>query len=213
MKPDFVANVMLSVLFGMLAIPFVTVGIRGLKTRRPFLTSVTLPFLIMLILCISLVSLPLMFSFAENIPIWYWSLPILCACSILVSYYVMKGFIAFGVTFTLIYRSLLETLENLEIPYEETRPMRTLRFVPLGRARAIKLKSGGGYLFVSTLIGAVHLKVTKSQHQPELKEIVDAMNEQFHTYPSRTDLTSFAFYTVVALLLFALSVVFLTGFY
>ena len=31
MKPDFVANVMFSILFGMLAIPFLAVGIRGLK--------------------------------------------------------------------------------------------------------------------------------------------------------------------------------------
>lgn len=185
MKPDFVADVMFSVLFGM--IPFLAVGIHGLKTRRPFLTSVAWPFLTMLILCISLLLLPVIFSFAEHLPIRYWSLPMLCACSILVSYYVMKGFMAFGVTYTLIYGSLLETLEKFQIPYEETRPMRTLRFVPLGRARAIKLKSGGGYLLVSTFIGAVHLKVTKSRHQPELRKIVNVINEQFCTYPSRTD--------------------------
>ena len=42
MKPDFVANVMFSILCGMLAIPFLAIGIQGLKTRRPFLTSMRL---------------------------------------------------------------------------------------------------------------------------------------------------------------------------
>ncbi len=54
MKPDFVANMMFSILCGMLAFPFLAIGIRGLKTRRPFLISLRLRFLIMLIYCISL---------------------------------------------------------------------------------------------------------------------------------------------------------------
>lgn len=81
----------------------------------------------------------------------------------------------------------------------------------LGRARAIKLKSFGGYLLVSTLIGTVHLKVTKHQHEPELRETVNAMNEHFRTSTVRTNLPPFPLHVILEVLLLAVVVTIFSG--
>ncbi|MDE0185785.1 MAG: hypothetical protein OXP71_10055 [Candidatus Poribacteria bacterium] len=81
----------------------------------------------------------------------------------------------------------------------------------LGRARAIKLKSFGGYLLVSTLIGTVHFTVTEDWHEPELREIVDAMNEHFRTSTVRTNLTPFPLHVILEVLLLAVVVTFFYG--
>ena len=209
MKPDFVANVMFSILFGMLAIPFLAVGIRGLKTRRPFLTSMRLPLLMMLVYCISLLLLFLFFSFSEPILVLRWTPLLLCACSLLMLCYSMKGYMASGVTFTPFRHGLLATLEKLQFPYEEPSSLRRFQSPILGRT--IQLKSGEAELQASMWLGAIHLKVKHSQHYPLLREIVDAMNEHFRTSPVRTNITPFAFDLIVAVLLLAVGVMFFSS--
>ncbi len=207
MKPDFVANVMFSILFGMLAVPFIAIGIQGLKTRRPFLTSMRLPFLMMVVYCISLLIQFLFFSFSEPILALRWTPLLLCACSLLMLCFATKGYMAFGVTYTPFRQGLLTTLEKLQFSYEEPSSLRRLHSPP--SRRAIQLKSGEAELQASMWMGAIHLKLKQSQHYPLLREIANAMNEHFRTSPARTNITSFAFDLIVALLLLAIGVMFL----
>ncbi len=207
MKPDFVANVMFSILCGMLAFPFLAIGIRGLKTRRPFRASLRLPIWMMLIFCISLLIQFLFFSFSDSVLVLRWTPLLLCAFSLLMLCFATKGYMAFGVTYTPFRQGLLATLEKLQFPYEEPSSLRRLQLPLLGRA--IQLKSGEVELQASMWMGAIHLKVKRSQHYPLLREIADAMNEHFRTSPVRTNITSFAFDLIVALLLLAIGVMFL----
>ena len=209
MKPDFVANVMFSILFGMLAIPFLAVGIRGLKTRRPFLISMRLPFLMMLVYCVALLLLFLFFSFSEPNLFLRWAPLLLCACSLLMLCYSMKGYMASGVTFTPFRHGLLATLDKLQFPYEEPSSLRRFQSPLLGRT--IQLKSGEAELQASMWMGAIHLKVIHSQHYPLLREIADAMNEHFRTSPVRTNLAPFAIDLVAAALFLAVGVMFISS--
>ena len=204
MKPDFVVNVMFSILIGMLAIPFLSVGIRGLKTRRPFLTSMRLPLLMMLVYCISLLLLFLFFSFSEPIPVFRWAPLLLCACSLLMLCYTMKGYMASGVTYTPFRHGLLATLDKLQFPYEEPSSLRRLQSPLFGRT--IQLKSGEAELQASMWMGAIHLKVKHSRHYPLLREIAEAMNEHFRTSPVRTNMMPFALDLLVAVLFLAVGV-------
>lgn len=208
MKPYFVANMMFSILCGMLAFPFLAIGIRGLKTRRPFLASLRLPIWMMLIFCISLLVQFLFLSFSESILVLRWAPLLLCACSLLMLCFATKGYMAFGVTFTPFRQGLLATLEKLQFPYEEPSSLRRLQLPLLGRT--IQLKSGEAELQASMWMGAIHLKVKQSQHYPLLREIADATNEHFRTSPVRANITPFAFDLVVAALLLAIGAIFLS---
>lgn len=209
MKPDFVVNVMFSILFGMLAIPFLAVGIRGLKTRRPFLTSMRLPLLMMLVYYISLLLLFLFFSLSEIDPVLRWAPLLLCSCGLLALCYSMKGYMASGVTFTPFRHGLLSTLDKLRLPYEEPSSLRRLRSPLFGRT--IQLKSGEAELQASMWMGAIHLKVKQSRHYPLLREIADAMNEHFRTSPVRTNMMPFALDLLMGTLFLAVGVMFFTG--
>ena len=206
MKPDFIVNVMFSILFGMLAIPFLAVGIRGLKTRRPFLTSMRMPLLMMLFYCITLLLLFLFFSFSKSIPVLRWASLLLCASSLLMLCYSMKGYMASGVTYTPFRHGLQSTLEKLQLPYEEPSSLRRLQTPLLGRT--LQLKSGEAEMQVSMWMGAIHLKVKQSRHYPLLREIADAMNEHFHTSAVRTNMIPFALDLLVAALFLAVGVMF-----
>ena len=220
MKPDFYIIVVFLIALGMMTIPFLVVGIRGLKTQRPFLISLRWPDAMMFVVVIA--SLLLLFLFvlfmiskiskiSQPIPLTILSSLLLSACSLLLSGYIllivwdaMKGFMAFGVTYTPFREGLLVTLEKLRLPYEEPLTLRRLR--PALSKRVIRLTSVEADLQVSMAMGAVYLNVKQNQHYPLLREIANAMNEYFRASPVRMNIIPFAFYLTPAVFLVILAI-------
>ncbi len=205
MEPDFYIKVLFSITLGMMTIPFLVIGIRGIKTQRPFLVSSVWPVAMILVVFIPLLLFPLLFMFSQPIPLTSLSLLLLSACSLLTAVCsllivivcdTMKGYMAFGVTYTPFHEGLLATLEELQLPYEEPSSLRRLRSV--GSKRLIRLTSVEADLQVSMWMGTVHLKVKQNQHYSLLKEIANAMNQYFRTSSLGTNMIPFAFYLLTA---------------
>ena len=217
MKPDFYIIVVFLIALEMMTIPFLVVGIRGLKTQRPFLISLRWPVAMMFVVVIA--SLLLLFLFvlfmiskiSQPIPLTILSSLLLSACSLLLSgcillivWDAMKGFMAFGVTYTPFREGLLVTLEKLRLPYEEPLTLRRLR--PALSKRVIRLTSVEADLQVSMAMGAAYLNVKQNQHYPLLREIANAMNEYFRASPVRMNIIPFALYLTPAVFLVILAI-------
>ena len=201
MRPDFYIKVLFSIMLGMMAIPFLVAGLRGLKTQRTFLISSRWPLSMMLVFCIPLPLLPFLFLFSQPITLTSLSPLLLSAygllmtvCILLIVCYTMKGYMALGVTYTPLCEGLLATLEKLQLPYEESLSLRRLR--PVLPKRLIRLTSVEADLQVSMWMGTVHLKVKQNQHYPLLTEIANAMNGYFCTSSVCTNMIPFAFYLI-----------------
>ncbi len=216
MEPNFyIIKVWFSIILGLMAIPFLVVGLWGLKVQRPFLISSRWPSSMALVASISVILPLFVLLFSRPMPPLSILSLLLSACSLLMSvgslliaYNTMKGYMAFGVTYTPFCEGLLTTLEKLQLPYEERRwsyevgePLSLRRFRSVRPKRLIRLTSAKADLQVYMLMGAVHIKVKQNQHYPLLTEITNAMNQYLGTSSVRTNIIPFVLYSTIAVCL------------
>jgi len=121
----------------------------------------------------------------------------------------MKGYLAFGVTYTPFRQVLMTTLEKLQLSYEEPFSLRRLKSPLSGRVTKLKLGEVELRMWMGAL--AVHLQVNHRLHYPLLREIVDTMDEYFRTSTVRTNLMPFALHVILAVLLLVVGVMFFSG--
>ena len=225
MEPNFyIIKVWFSIILGLMAIPFLVVGLWGLKVQRPFLISSRGPSSMALVASISVILPLFVLLFSRPMPPLSILSLLLSACSLLMSvgslliaYNTMKGYMAFGITYTPFCKGLLATLEKLQLPYEELRwsyevgePLSLRRFRSVRPKRLIRLTSAKADLQVYMLMGAAHIKVKQNQHYPLLTEITNAMNQYLGTSSVRTNIIPFVFYLtmVVCLVILIINVLF-----
>ena len=200
MKLDVYFAMLFPILFGIMAILFFAVGLRGIKTKRPFLISERWLFSIVLVGSTPVILQSFLFSL-PSIMIWLSSL--LFGCILLMMWH-QKGYMAFAVTNASFREALLASLEKLQLTYEES--------FSLIRLTSIRLTSAEADLQVSVQSwkGSAQIKVKQNKHRPLLREIVNAMNEYFRTSPVHTNMISCAFYAVmgVFMVIFAIGMLF-----
>ena len=97
------------------------------------------------------------------------------------SYFTLKGYVAYGIINTSFREVLLTTLEKLQLPYEIT--LFTIRLTSVEADLQVSTQSGMG----------VQIKVKQRQHHSQLAGIVDAMNEHFQISSSPINLKSCVF--------------------
>ena len=107
------------------------------------------------------------------------------------------GYVAFGVAYTPFRKVLMETLDKLQLPYEELFSVGTWR-PALSNRRHIHLSSIEADLLMSTALGVICIDVKQKQHYPLLTEISNAMNKHFYTSSVRPSMIPFAFYLLMA---------------
>ena len=206
MEAFFYIKVLSLITIAVIAVPFLVVGIRGFKTRRPFLISLRWVSLTILVCAVSLMlTAAIVFFFVlSSSPSLHTSLSALvlsaCAlpisvCSILIG--CLKGYAAFGAPYARFREALIATLEELELSYEEPHSKR--RSTSLLSKRHIKLTSVEADLQISMWPGAVHIGVKQTKKYPLLTEISNGMNRYFHLSSVRPNMIPFAFYLLAAL--------------
>ena len=188
MKFDFydtVFPILSPIVFGSAAIYFLVVGLRGILTKRPFLISQRWFLSIMCAIIIPTILLPSLLSFPGNF-FMRWGSPLMFGFILLMMCYQMRGYTAYAVTDTSFREALIEALQKLQLPYEES--------VSLIRLTSIEADL---QVSVQGWLGTGLIKVKQRAHRSVLREIVKAMNKYFRISSAPTNMISCVFSVVI----------------
>ncbi len=205
MKPGFLIAVLVPFLFGVMASFFLVIGLRGVITKKPFLTSAHW-LLALVLLGISpamfqALMLPRIAVGSEMVGAIRWLSPAILIVVVIFLCLTLRGYIAFGITEISFREGLLHSLRKLNLPYE-------------GTLSAVKLPTLGADLQVAvqSWIGAGQLKMKQRIFSTKLREIACGMNEYYRSGAvSEVNLTCCVFYTIIGVFLLAVGGVFLFG--
>lgn len=167
---EMIYSIMFPIPFGLMAIFYFSIGLRGILTKRPFLVSNRWWLPIMFAAFIPNVLLPLSLSLLPggfNTINWVHPLIFGVIGVILVTMcFQLKGYTAYAVTDTSFREALLAALQKLQLCYEE-------------RLSGIRLTSINADLRVTMWTRAGVIRVKQRSHEPVLKDVANAMNEYF----------------------------------
>lgn len=184
-------SIVFPIIFGVIAAFFLIIGMRGIIKRRPFLLSNRWMLAMMFIIFVPNIFLP--FIMPASTPSFIkWFNPAMFSVLLVMMCIILKGYSAFGVTDNTFRNALLQSLQKLELPYEET-------------LSAIHLTSVEVDLQVSvqSWVGSGLIKVKQRGHSPLLANIVLAMNEHFQLSNTTAKLLTCIFYVIVGVLMAA----------
>ena len=119
MKFDFY-DIVFPVVFGIMAIFFLFVGLRGILIKRPFLMSRRWFLSIMFAVFIPTILRSSFLRFLDVFSLMSWSSFLLFGVILLMMCYQMRGYTAYAVTDTSFREALVEALQKLQLPYEES---------------------------------------------------------------------------------------------
>ena len=185
MKLDFYDTVS-PILFGMMAIFFLFIGLRGILTKRPFLVSQRWFLSIMFVAIVPTILLQFSLPFPGDFNFMGWLHPLIFGVILLMMCYQIRGYIAYAVTDTSFREALVKALQKLQLPYEES-----LSLIRLTSIEADLQVSVQGWM------GTGLIKVKQRAHRTVLREIVKAMNEHFRMSAVSTNMISCVFSVVI----------------
>ncbi len=201
----FVVTILFPCLFGMMALFFLVIGLRGIITRKPFLISAR--WLLALLLfgfspaIVQALMLPGTAGGAGMVEAIRWLSPALLVVVFIFLYFTLRGYTAFGVTDISFREGLLHSLTKLNLPHEET--LSAVRLPTIGADLQVGVQSW---------IGTGQLKMKQRQFSSVLRDIVRGMNEYFQSgVISKVNLTCCIFYTIMGVFLVVFAGVFLFG--
>ena len=192
---EIIISIMLPVLLGLMAIFSLTTGLRAVLTKRPFLISNKWWLSILFVVFIPTILLNFSLSLPNSFNPINWVTPLIIGPLLLMMYYQLKGYTAYGVTDTSFREALLAALQKLEFSYEES-------------LSVIRLTSVEADLQVSvqSWMGTGIIKVKQRAHQPVLREVVNGMNEYFRISSVPTNMISCVFDLVTGTIVVILAI-------
>ncbi len=206
MTPNFLITALFPLLFGLMALFFLIIGLRGIVFKKPFVISARWLFVLVLLgFC------PGIFQFA-----WFprpggapgmlvalrWLIPTMFVVILIFLYFTLRGYTAFAVTETSFRKGLLYSLGRLNLPHEET--LASLRLPTIGADLQASVQSW---------MGTGQLKMKQRQFGGVLKDIVNGMNEYYQSgVVSEVNLNCCIFYVVIGVFLAMLAGIFVFGF-
>ncbi len=207
MRPDFYFKMFIPGLFGVMALFFFSIGLRGIVTRKPFLISARWLLALVLLAFAPGILQPFLFPIprlgdqAGALALLPWLNPIMLTVLAVFLWITLRGYMAFAVTDSSFREGLLAALKKLDLPHEET-------------LASIRLPSIGADLQVAvhSWIGTGQLKVKQSQFRGVLGDIVKGMNEYYQSATVPVNLTCCIFYLLLGVFMVVFAGVFLIGF-
>lgn len=180
----------LSIASGIAAIFFLTVGLRGILTKRPFLISQRWLLLIVFVACIPTSILCSLARFPGGSNLMSWLAPLLFGFILLMVWYQTKGYTAYAVTDASFREALVEVLQKLQLPYEES--LSLIRFTSV----RVDLQ-----VSVQGWIGTGIINVKQCAYRFMLREVVNSMNEYFRMSPVPTNMITCVFFVAAGVLM------------
>ena len=183
------------IMFGLMAIFSLTVGLRGILTKRPFLVSNRWHLSEMFVVFIAVALLNISSLLRGNLDAINWVSPLLLVIVLVMMWFELKGYTVYAVIDTSFREALLAALEKLQLPYEE-------------RLSVIRLTTIDADLQVSiqSWMGTGIIKVKQRGYHSVLKEVVNAMNEYFRISSVPTKMISCVFYLITGGILVAFAI-------
>ncbi|MDE0186788.1 MAG: hypothetical protein OXP71_15210 [Candidatus Poribacteria bacterium] len=179
-------SIEIPIMFGIMSIFFLSIGLRGILTKQPFLISNRWWLPIFLVVFIPMVLLPLSgSSLPSAFKIMSWVHPLMFGVILLMVCYQLKGYMAWAVTDKSFREALVAALEKLQLPYEERLSVIRLTTIDADLQVAIQSWTGTGII-----------KVKQREYHSVLREVVNEMNEYFRTSSVPTKMIS-CFYCLV----------------
>ena len=186
MKPDLYNMLFpssLSIASGIMAIFFLIVGLRGILTKRPFLISQRWLLVIVFVACIPTAILCSLARFPGGSNLMSWLTPPLFGFILLMVYYQTRGYTAYAVTDASFREALIEVLQKLQLPYEES--LSLIRFTSI---RADLQVSVQGW------VGTGIINVKQRAYRFMLREVANSMNEYFRMSSVPTNMITCVFF-------------------
>ena len=207
MKPSYFITVVFPCLFGVMALFFFAVGLRGVVTKKPFvISSRWLLGLVLLGFAPSLLQ-PFLFPITRlgdgsgMLAILSWLTPVMLIVLAVFLWFTLRGYMAFAVTDASFREGVLASLRKLELTHEE-------------RLAALRLPSVGADLQVAvqSWIGTGQLKMKQRQFGGLLGDIAKGMNEYYQSATVPVNLMCCIFYVLLGVFMVVFAVVFWIGF-
>lgn len=199
MKP-YLYDVVSPILFGFVAIVFLAIGLRGILTKRPFLISQRWMLSVMFAAFIPAILAHFLMPSFGSFNFMNWLFPPVFGFILVMMCYQMRGYMAYAITDTSFREALIEVLQKLQLPYEESLSL-------------IRLTSIEADLQVSVQawVGTGLIKVKQRAHRAVLKEIINAMNAHFRMSSAPTNMITCVFFLVMGVfaIILAVSMLFL----
>ncbi len=193
MDSDFyvtIFSIMVPIWFGIFALFFFVIGLRGIVTKRPFLISNRWLLSVMFTGLVPAILIPVFLPGSDSPFIIKWLNPMIFTLLLVMMCFALRGYVAYAVTDTSFREALLASLQKLEFPYEET--LSTIRLTSVEVDLQVSVQSW---------MGSGQIKVKQRGHGSLLTEIATAMNEHFRTSAAATNLTACIFFVVMGVLM------------
>lgn len=175
--------------FGIFALFFFVIALRGILTKRPFLVSNKWLLSVMFFSLIPAILIP-PFIPGDSPFIIKWLNPAIFTVVLVMMCFALRGYAAYAITDTSFRDALLTSLQKLELPYEET--LSTIRLT----AVEIDLQ-----VTVQSWMGTGLIKVKQRGHGSLLTKIATAMNEHFRVSSADTNLIPCIFFLIMGILM------------
>ena len=183
-------SIILPIWFGIFALFFFVIGLRGIVTKRPFLISNRWLLSVMFIGLVPSILIPVFLPGSDSLFIIKWLNPMIFTVVLVMMCFALKGYVAYAVTDTSFREALLASLQKLELPCEETLSAMRLTSVEVDLQVSIQ-----------SWMGAGQIKVKQRGYGSLLAKIATAMNEHFRTSAAATNLTACIFFVVMGVLM------------
>ena len=192
---EMIFSIAFPIMFGLMAIFSLTVGLRGILTKRPFLVSYRWHLSEMFVVFIPVALLNISSLLRGNLDVINWATPVLLVVVVIMMWFQLKGYTAYAVTDTSFREALLTALEKLQLPYDESLSVIRLTTIDVDLQVSIQSWMGTGII-----------KVKQRGYHSVLKEVVNAMNEYFRISSVPTNMNTCVFYLVMGGILAAFAI-------
>ncbi|MDE0186786.1 MAG: hypothetical protein OXP71_15200 [Candidatus Poribacteria bacterium] len=182
MNPD-IYDLIFPIMFGIMAVFFLTIGVRGVLIKRPFLVSNRWWLSILFVVFVPIILLNFSMLLPASLYAINWAIPLILGLLLLRGWFHYRGYTVYAVTDTTFREGVTAALEKLQLPYEES-------------LSAIRLTSIEADLQVSphSWMGTGIIRVKQRAHKSVLREVVREMNEYFRISSVPRNLISCAVY-------------------
>lgn len=190
----------ISITFLIIGIYFLSIGLRGTITKRPFLLSARQLKWFLLLCCAPglIYSVAIIFFFqrlsrhASALQFAQWLNIILLGVLIFVLWKQSSGYIVFGVTEESFREALVSALTKLNIPFQET--ISRLRLTEANADLQAAVNAG---------MGMAQLRIKPGQHGPLLKQIGETMSEYYRSTTVQVNQIACVVYTILGAFMIA----------
>ena len=179
-------DIVFPIAFGIAAVFFLVIGLRGILIKRPFLISQRWFLSIMFAAFIPVILQSFLLRLPNDFNLINWLNPLIFGFILLMMCYQMRGYTAYAVTDTSFREALVEVLQKLQLPYEES--------VSLIRLTSIEADL---QVSVQGWMGTGQIKVKQRVHGSVLREIVNAMNDHFRMSSVPTNMITCVFLLIM----------------